>query len=81
MPSSRPGDICARFGSAVRDRRMELGMSQEALAARARLNRTYVGDVERGQRNVSLRNMAKLATALNVSLPELLTRSTAEEGR
>lgn len=47
-------------------------MSQEGLAAAAKLHRTYVGSIERGERNVSIDNMDKLATALGVSLSELL---------
>jgi len=47
-------------------------MSQEQLAATAGLNRTYVGDVERGTRNIGLRNAEKLATALRCTMAELL---------
>lgn len=59
------------FGQAVRLRRAALGISQEELADRAGLHRTYVGDVERGERNVSLVNIAKLAKALGSSPSEL----------
>jgi transcriptional regulator with XRE-family HTH domain len=55
------------FGAAVRARRLELNMSQEALAAESGLHRTYVGDVERGERNVSLRNIVQLARALKTT--------------
>ena len=65
-----PG-IVSRFGHAVRKRRMALNLSQEALAERASLHRTYVADIERGVRNVSLRNIQKLARALGVSVSEL----------
>lgn len=51
---------------------MELGFSQEGLAARTGLHRTYVGSVERGERNVSLANLAVLAEALDVDLGDLL---------
>lgn len=56
------------FGKALRKHREEFGISQEELAARAGMNRTYVGDIERGERNVSIVNMWKLAKALKVSL-------------
>ncbi|GMV50922.1 MAG: hypothetical protein AMXMBFR67_24650 [Nitrospira sp.] len=60
------------FGKTVRKLRKERGMSQEELGARANLHRTYIGDVERGTRNVSIDNMAKLADALGVSFSFLV---------
>ena len=65
-------NIKRRFGEAVRRRRTQLGISQEELADRAELHRTYVSDIERGNRNLSLENIAKLALALELSLPELM---------
>lgn len=59
------------FGAAVRGRRLKLGMSQEALADRAGLHRTYVGAVERGERNISLINICKIAAALGVEPKDL----------
>jgi transcriptional regulator with XRE-family HTH domain len=59
-------DLLAAFGRAVRLARIEIGISQEELAARSGLHRTYVGSVERGQRNVSLINIARIARALGV---------------
>ena len=56
----------------LRGRRRQLGLSQEALADRAGLHRTYVGSVERCERNVSLDNIERLARALNVAVAELL---------
>jgi transcriptional regulator with XRE-family HTH domain len=67
-------DIRILFGKAVRNRRNELNISQEDFAERARLHRTYISDIERGMRNVSLENMEKLAKALNLSLSELIQR-------
>ncbi|HYV06125.1 MAG TPA: helix-turn-helix transcriptional regulator [Blastocatellia bacterium] len=64
-------DIRARFGLAVRKRRQELGFSQEALSERAGLHRTYVADIERGIRNLSLINIEKLTTALDISISAL----------
>jgi transcriptional regulator with XRE-family HTH domain len=65
-------DIRIRFGTAVRKRRSELGISQEELAARAELHRTYIADIERGVRNVSLINIEKIARGLGVSAGELV---------
>ena len=64
-------DIRIRFGLGVRKRRHELGISQEGLAERCGLHRTYVADIERGTRNVSIANIEKLAAALEVRISEL----------
>ncbi len=64
-------DIRERFGTAVKFRREELGLTQEDLAEKARIHRTYLSDVERGTRNLSLVNIERLAIALSVSLTEL----------
>ena len=64
-------DIKSRFGTAVRIRRKGLGISQEQLAERAGLHRTYVADVERGARNLSLASIEKLAQGLDVPIPAL----------
>ena len=56
----------------LRGRRAQLGLSQEALADRAGLHRTYVGSVERGERNVSLDNIERLAHALKAGVAEML---------
>jgi XRE family transcriptional regulator, regulator of sulfur utilization len=61
-----------RFGRIVRQRRESLGLSQEVLASRAKLNRTYLGDVERGVSVPSLVTAAKLAAALEVTLSSLV---------
>jgi transcriptional regulator with XRE-family HTH domain len=63
----------AEFGSRVRARRHELGLSQEALADVANLHWTFVGQVERGRRNLSLHNLLKLAGALDLDPGELVT--------
>jgi len=60
------------FGERVRTLRQPLGLSQEGLAERAGLHRTYVGSIERGERNVSLENIHVLAEALGVSAGDLL---------
>ena len=61
-----------RFGDAVRHRRRQLGLTQEGLAGRAQLHRTYVADVERGNRNPSLESMTRIAAALDLELSALL---------
>lgn len=60
------------FGLSVRERRHALGISQEELAARSGLHRTYIGDIERGNRNVSVVNIVKLARGLGITPSELL---------
>jgi ribosome-binding protein aMBF1 (putative translation factor) len=64
-------DIRKRFGARVRQLRNDRGWSQEELADRAGLHRTYIGSVERGEQNISIENIAKLAATLGVSLAEL----------
>lgn len=60
------------FGKNVQSTRQTLGISQEELAFRAGLHRTYVGMVERAERSISLQNAKKIADALNVKLDTLL---------
>ena len=64
------GDIRAAFGQRVRELRKELGISQEELADRAGLHYTYVGGIERGERNLGVVNVERVALALGVSLAE-----------
>ena len=63
--------IQERFGLAVKLLREEKRLTQEDLAHRAGIHRTYLSDIERGSRNPSLVNIEKLAAALSISLPEL----------
>ncbi len=64
--------LLVRFGGRVRELRQAAGLSQEAFAERCDLDRTYISGIERGKRNVSLENLKVLASALNVTLSELL---------
>jgi DNA-binding XRE family transcriptional regulator len=57
MRRSSEEDIARRFGKRLRERRIALGLSQEAFAHAAGLDRTYISGIERGKRNVSLRNI------------------------
>lgn len=66
-----PGKIKTKFGETVRALRTERGLSQEGLAERAHLHRNYIGGVERGERNVGLENIVKLAGALSVKTKDL----------
>jgi transcriptional regulator with XRE-family HTH domain len=65
-------NVRVRFGKAVRKRRHKLGVSQEAFADLCGLDRTYVGGIERGERNVALVNIERIAGAFRISLAELL---------
>jgi transcriptional regulator with XRE-family HTH domain len=72
MGRRRPApDIRERFGFAVRTRREELGLTQEDLAAKAGIHRTYLSDIERGSRNVSLINIERIAAALSLPISGL----------
>jgi transcriptional regulator with XRE-family HTH domain len=61
-----------QFGQRVREARTRLGVSQEELAIRCGLHRTYVGSIERGERNVSLTNIVRLAAALGLDPADLV---------
>lgn len=65
-------DVKAAFGTKIRSLRTERGWSQERLAERVDLDRSYVGGVERGERNISLENIAKFAEVFETSLAELM---------
>ncbi|MGZ4973560.1 MAG: helix-turn-helix domain-containing protein, partial [Limisphaerales bacterium] len=65
-------------GNAVRKLRRQMGISQEELAERADLHRTYIAGIERGGRNITLRSIDKLAKAFNVSVAALLTLSAGD---
>ena len=69
----KQADISVRFGNRVRELRNLREISQERLADCCGLDRTYVGGIERGERNPSLKNIARLATALGTSMAELMT--------
>lgn len=72
-PGSEPKAVLRRFGERVRARRLSQGWSLERLAAESGLHWTYIGSVERGERNVSLLNIVRLATALGVDPGELVS--------
>jgi transcriptional regulator with XRE-family HTH domain len=67
--------LAAVFAANVRKKRLELGWSQEALAEIAGVHRTYIGMLERAEKNVTIYNIERLANALNVAAFELLIDS------
>jgi transcriptional regulator with XRE-family HTH domain len=66
-----PQDIRVRFGRSLRQQRQNLGVSQEAFADMCELDRSYVGGIERGERNVALVNIEKIAKALKIPIAQL----------
>jgi len=65
-------DPRTQLGKTVRQRRLSMGLSQEALAEKAGLHWTYIGGIERGERNVGLINIVRIARALEVPAARLL---------
>ena len=72
MPSAT---ITRSFGASVKKLRSGLGISQEKLAERAELHRTYIADIERGARNPTLLTIKKLAKGLGISAADLLSET------
>jgi len=70
--------IQKQFGDRVRGLRLSKGLSQEELAFRVSIHRTYIGGIERGERNPSLKNIAAIANALGVTLSELFSFRSQE---
>ena len=64
-------DINKDVGLNIRKIREDKGLSQEKLAALADLHRTYIGQIERGEKNIGLKNLEKIAKALHVNIKEL----------
>jgi len=65
-------DVLVKFGNKVRERRLFLGLSQEELAVRAGVHRTYIGMIERAEKNITLTNVEKIANALEIPLDKLM---------
>lgn len=65
-------DVLVKFGQKVREKRTGLGLSQEELAERAGVHRTYVGMIERAEKNITLGNIERISEALRTPLHELL---------
>ena len=64
-------EVLVKFGNKVREQRLLLGLSQEELAGRAGVHRTYVGMIERAEKNITLTNVEKIAKALKLSIDEI----------
>ena len=64
-------EVLIKFGNRVRAERTKLGLSQEELASRAGVHRTYIGMIERAEKNITLKNIEKLARALKISIADL----------
>lgn len=75
-----PQNMSARvtFSKNLKKLRLEKGISQESLADLAGLHRTYIGSVERGERNISIDNMERIAQALGCAIADLLVRENHE---
>ncbi len=72
MENQVKNKILLAFGQSVKNRRLQLGLSQEAFADRSKLHRTYISGIERGQRNVAFLNLIQIAQALELTPEELL---------
>jgi transcriptional regulator with XRE-family HTH domain len=66
-------ELGSRFGKRLRELRLARNLSQEELAFKVGVHRTYLGGIERGERNPSLRNLAAIADGLGISLSELFS--------
>jgi transcriptional regulator with XRE-family HTH domain len=71
-PSHAGHPVLVAFGRAVREARAETGVSQEELAHRAGVDRSYMSSIERGEQNVGLMSMHRVASALGITLSELI---------
>jgi len=65
-------ELLRKIGERIKLLRIEAGLSQEKLSFECNLDKTYIGSVERGERNIAIINLSKLAKALNVSISKLL---------
>jgi transcriptional regulator with XRE-family HTH domain len=79
VTSKTDADLKVAFGETVRKFRTARGLSQEKLAEHAGIHRTYIGDVERGLRNIALVNMHRIASALKVPLSSLISEMERRE--
>ena len=64
-------DVLIKFGERVRKERLRLGFSQEKLAVKAGVHRTYIGMIERAEKNITLENIEKVSKALNIPIKDL----------
>ncbi|MEK7610693.1 MAG: helix-turn-helix transcriptional regulator [Patescibacteria group bacterium] len=62
------GEVLLKFGEKVREERLKQNLSQEELASRAGVHRTYIGMIERAEKNITLENIKKISKALNLQI-------------
>lgn len=65
-------NVLIQFGKRVREERLKKGLSQEGLAELAEVHRTYIGMIERAEKNITLLNIEKIANALSIEIHDLL---------
>jgi transcriptional regulator with XRE-family HTH domain len=65
-------EFLLKVGERIRNLRLDYGLSQEKLSFECNLDRTYIGSVERGERNIAVLNLRKIANALKVTISELI---------
>jgi len=70
-PVSKKAKILEKFGLKVREERLKRNLSQENLAKKAGVHRTYIGMIERAEKNITLINIEKISKALNIKIPDL----------
>jgi transcriptional regulator with XRE-family HTH domain len=70
--STKENEVLKQLGQRIRNLRLKAGLSQEKLSFACNLDRTYIGSVERGERNISLINLTKISSALGIQTYELL---------
>jgi len=80
MPKLPLSPALGELGARIRERRLELGLSQEGLADRTELHWSYLGQIERGQRNLTIHNVLRIAAALGLDAGELV-RGLSYDGR
>ena len=73
QPSVMKREILIKFGKKVRDERIRLGLSQEELASRTGVHRTYVGMIERAEKNITLENIQKICRALGLKIGDFFS--------
>lgn len=66
-------DVLVKFGQKVREERIKRNLSQESLASKAGVHRTYIGMIERAEKNITLQNIEKISNALGISLEKLMS--------
>lgn len=76
-----PETLAQQMGVVIRSLRTEVGLSQEELAARCGLHRTYIGSIERGEKTITIETAQKLAKAFGISLTQLFSQLESQDGR